>query len=144
MKKLIRGLVLRWRLWRVCKKLGIKPYKWQKDYALGKSQYLAGGRRSGKTMAVMLWALIRKVQRPGDIGYCAHKDPDTTNRVILNWWAREYERLADKARQRVQMQIRPCPSCEHSFWGDPECNDCSKRDGFKRYEPREMKKEGKP
>lgn len=90
-------LVLRWRLWQVCKKLGIRPYKWQKDYALGKSVYLAGGRRSGKTMAIMLWALIRKVKPSQVVAGCIHKDPDNTILRVSEWWIKEYERLAYKA-----------------------------------------------
>lgn len=97
MKKLIRDLVLRWRLWRVCKKLGIKPYKWQKDYALGKSTSTIGGRRSGKTTAVMLWALIRKKRTPKEILASAYKDPDCTTRLSLDWWTREYKKTAHKA-----------------------------------------------
>lgn len=86
--------VLRWRFWRVCKKLGIKPYKWQKDYALGKITIPIGGRRSGKTTAVMLWALIRKVRRPKDINYCAYKDPYITNDFRRAWWVKEYKHKA--------------------------------------------------
>lgn len=91
------GLILRWRLWRVCKKLGIKPYKWQKEYALGKSKYLAGGRRSGKTLAVMLWMLIREVQTPVDVARFVYKDPDNTDRQRCLWWGREYARLVREA-----------------------------------------------
>ena len=90
-------LVLRWRLWRVCKKLGIRPYKWQKDYALGKSNALMYGRRSGKTTAIMLWALIRKVQPSRDVAGCIYKDPDNISLCVSNWWVKEYARLARKA-----------------------------------------------
>lgn len=86
--------VLRWRLWWVCKKLGIRPYKWQKDYALGKITSTLGGRRSGKTTAVMLWALIRKVRKLKDITNCAYKDPDTRNHHIRIWWENEYMHMA--------------------------------------------------
>lgn len=90
------GIVLRWRLWKVCKKLGIKPYKWQKDYALGKSMYIAGGRCCGKTMATMLWATIRKVQTPDAVAYAAYKDPDTTTRKKMDCWVWQYKRLVEK------------------------------------------------
>lgn len=93
----INILVLRWRLRRVCKKLGIKPYKWQEDYALGKITSTIGGRRSGKTTAVMLWALIRKKRTPKEILASAYKDPDNRSHVTLDWWCREYRKMARKA-----------------------------------------------
>ena len=95
--KIINQLALRWRLWNVCKKLGIKPYKWQKEYALGNITSTIGGRRSGKTMAVMLWALIRKVHTHKGIIKCAYKDPDVVNHLTRDWWVWEYRKMARKA-----------------------------------------------
>jgi hypothetical protein len=95
--------LLRWRLRRICKKLGINPYKWQRDYALSKSLYLKRGRRSGKTTAIMLWALIRNVKPPekrfmtdDTFNRVASKDPDVKMRVHYDWWADEYVKLALK------------------------------------------------
>lgn len=77
------GIVLRWRLWRVCKRLGIRPYKWQKDYALGKDMRISlWTRRSGKTMAVVLYGLIRKAK--GKEAYYVH-DPDAWSAHENNW-----------------------------------------------------------
>lgn len=97
-------ILLRWRLRRICKKLGIKPYKWQINYALNKSLYLKRGRRSGKTTAIMLWALIRNVKPPkkrfvtdDTFNRIAYKDPDVKMRVHYDWWAEEYTKLALKA-----------------------------------------------
>ena len=50
----------RFKLWRICRALEIKPYPWQRDFALGKTEILQypTGRRTGKTMAVMLRLLM--------------------------------------------------------------------------------------
>lgn len=96
MYKLVLKIVLRWRLWRVCKKLGIKPYDWQKNYALGKSQHLSEGRKSGKTTAIMLRALILEIRNPDKVRVCSHLDPDTRSRIIEDWWCREYYKMAIK------------------------------------------------
>ena len=47
----------RYKLWRICRALGIRPHKWQRDYVLNplNSTRLPTGRRAGKTMAVMLF-----------------------------------------------------------------------------------------
>lgn len=96
-------ILLRIRLREVCKKLGIKPYKWQRDYALNKSIYLKRGRRSGKTTAIMLWALIRNVKPPKKrfmtdytFNRVVSKDPDVEMGVRYDWWADEYTKLALK------------------------------------------------
>ena len=96
-------ILLRIRLREVCKKLGIKPYKWQRDYALNKSLYLKRGIRSGKTTAIMLWALIRNVKPPkkrfttdATFNRVVSKDPDVKMRVHYDWWADEYTKLALK------------------------------------------------
>lgn len=88
------GIVLRWRLWRVCKRLGIRPYKWQKDYALGKDMRISlWTRRSGKTMAVVLYGLIRKAKGK-EAYYVSGFDPDNKTILMTDMWVREYWRLA--------------------------------------------------
>lgn len=89
-------IILRIRLREVCKKLGINPYEWQRNYALNKSLYLKRGRRSGKTTAIMLWGLIRGAKTPVQALMCSHKDPDTTSLSRERWWIDEYMRLALK------------------------------------------------
>lgn len=79
--------ISRWlRLRRICKRLGIKPYPWQKSFALGKTDRLDAppGRRTGKTMAVMLRLLILTAENchPVYALLCLECDPD--------WdWSRE-------------------------------------------------------
>lgn len=96
-------IILRIRLREVCKKLGIKPYEWQRNYALNKSLYLKRGRRSGKTTAIMLWALIRNVKPPKKgivtdftFNRVVSKDPDVETRARYDWWVDEYTKLALK------------------------------------------------
>jgi hypothetical protein len=50
----------RFKFWRICKALKIKPTTWQRDYALGRVERLQypAGRGNGKTTAVMLRLLM--------------------------------------------------------------------------------------
>lgn len=96
-------LKLRFRLWRVCKKLGFRPYKWQKSYALDKPTDMPNGRGNGKSAAVMLWALIRNVKTPRDIVWCSIMDPDVSlnHKLSVRMWVDEYMRMAQKVGLRV-------------------------------------------
>ena len=75
MKKLKEWFVLRWRLWSVCRRLKIRPYRWQREYALGKSYKLMTEKGCGKSTAVMLYGLIHKVITPNAIAYMVLWDP---------------------------------------------------------------------
>ena len=61
-KKIDRWLCLhskRYKLWRISKALGIKPYEWQRAFALGKTDSSGVTRRGGgKTFAIMLRLLL--------------------------------------------------------------------------------------
>lgn len=97
MKKAREWFVLRWRLWRVCRRLEIRPYKWQRDYALGKSHKLMTEKGCGKSTAVMLYGLIRNVTAPMGIALLARVDPDvTTDHARGRWFANEYIEMARK------------------------------------------------
>lgn len=98
--KLIRGIVLRWRLWRVCRKLGIKPYRFQRHFALYGHCRWPDGRRNGKTLAVVLWGLIRGVVKPRDVHALARKDPDNwATAVMRDVFAREYMKMVQKVKE---------------------------------------------
>lgn len=101
----MKTLIYRWRLWRICRKLKIKPMKWQKDYALGKFDHLCGhiaGRGTGKTMAVILYGLVRKIKTREQAEKLALRDPDTTRRDGSIYYGRrsyfihEYAKMARK------------------------------------------------
>jgi hypothetical protein len=107
----VKGLIYRWRLWRICRKLKIKPMKWQKDYVMGKLDGFYGpldGRRTGKTTAVILWGLVRKVKTKRIIEKLSMKDPDVrrepdySQRYIMSVFVREYAKMARKAGMEVE------------------------------------------
>lgn len=57
----IRQLWARWRLHRICKALGIKPYPEAEAYILYKDlEIFKGGRRNGKSMTLILDELVYK------------------------------------------------------------------------------------
>ena len=73
------GLIRRrFRLWRICRAIGITPYKWQADFALGILDYpnYPKGRATGKTMAVMLRLLMQEQRNIIRVGYILRCDPD--------------------------------------------------------------------
>lgn len=65
----------RYKLRCILRALKLNPWKWQKDYALGRSNTLPHGRATGKTFAVMLKALM---QDPSveNLGHIVVADPD--------------------------------------------------------------------
>lgn len=93
----IEAIWLRWRLWKVCRKLGIKPYDFQREFALtGRCKY-PRGRCNGKTMAVMLYGLIRYVNWETGAQVLAHYDPDAClSHMRRDVFVREYMRLCEK------------------------------------------------
>lgn len=95
-------MYLRRRLQRVCRIIGIEPYDWQVHYAL--TGHVPGGRwpegrRTGKTMAVMLYGLIRDDCTEEEIKALAYRDPDCRTTSGSGAWirrdvfAREYSDL---------------------------------------------------
>lgn len=90
----------RFKLWRICKTLGIKPYPWQKDFALGRTSRLPRKllhfRATGKTTAVMLRLLMGRPGQPFDFPQILRADPDfdTSSKARLGWYDSEYRRLA--------------------------------------------------
>lgn len=90
----------RFKLWRICKALGINPHPWQKDFALGRTTRLprkvSRFRATGKTTAVMLRLLMICPGQSFDILKILRADPDfdTSNRMRLGWYDGMYRRMA--------------------------------------------------
>ena len=94
----------RFKLWRLCKLLGVKLYPWQREFALGHTDSIPAEltyiRASGKTMAVWLRLLMANPGQPIDILKVLNQDPDftTTYRRRLLWYQEEYWVLSNKCR----------------------------------------------
>lgn len=96
----IEAIRLRWRLWKVCRKLGIKPYDFQRQFALTGRCKLPTGRCNGKTMALMLYGLIHNVYPIGLARVLACYDPDACKSYMRREvFVREYERLWKKVNE---------------------------------------------
>lgn len=91
----------RYRLRRICKAIGIKPYKWQRDFALYEIGYIPKEakkqRESGKTTAMFLRILMitnNNVFAWARAGAILEYDPDWRE-DRLRWYSGEYRRLRD-------------------------------------------------
>lgn len=89
-----------YRLRLICRAIGIKPYGWQREFALGKTNVLNAppGRATGKTTAIMLRLLMAEPGafdvRPSASRYFA-LDPDwlPNEPQRCRWYYREYRYL---------------------------------------------------
>lgn len=79
--KLIKKLWAKYRLRQICKALGVKPYPEIVRYVIDKDEAIfSGGRRNGKTLALIIDDLVYKRVPPAladcelDCRFC--KDPD--------------------------------------------------------------------
>ncbi len=101
-KMIDQWMIRRWpryRLWRICKAIGIKPYKWQRWFVLGEFNYLPpqlrDERYSGKTTAIILRILMiqkNNVDAWAEAGRLIQLDPDWQE-DRLRWYSGEYRRL---------------------------------------------------
>lgn len=98
---LLCSISQRWKFRQICRALQIKPYPWQRDFALRKRipvDELCGGRRNGKTMAVMLRLLTVKPAGPPTYELWQAElmfDRDFKNDPhIVRWYRSEYYRCA--------------------------------------------------
>lgn len=88
-----------YKLWRISKALGIKPYEWQRAFALGKTDSLGGntGRACGKTLAIMFRLLLLP---PDTDNYFMRQilglDPDyiAHNARRCAWYRNEYQKVS--------------------------------------------------
>lgn len=103
--KIIDQMAYRWRLRMICRRLDIRPYPWQRDYVLGKSEKLPRLRRSGRTIAVILYGLVRKIRYQDDIlrlarqrdPACWYRTGTFDARCRQDWFYREYIGTAVRA-----------------------------------------------
>lgn len=96
----IEAIRLRWRLWKVCRKLNIKPYDFQRQFALTGRCKFPRGRCNGKTMALMLYGLIRNINYETGVRVLAHYDPDACKSYMRrDVFVREYMRLWEKVNE---------------------------------------------
>lgn len=102
---LIQNIRQRQRLRRICEAIGIQPYRWQRDFALGRigCDAFPKGRANGKTTAVML----RILMLPPNASEVAvrtilARDPDWIPGEYrrCRWYAYEYIRLRAMCMER--------------------------------------------
>ena len=101
-KKIDRWLCLhskKYKLWRISKALGIKPYEWQRDFALGKTDGFGGltGRATGKTFAIMLRLLLLPPDADDAfMRYILGLDPDYIMSIARRtmWYRNEYRKYS--------------------------------------------------
>lgn len=106
LKAILIKISRRYKLYLICKAIDIKPYTWQRKFALGKTNHLGSppGRATGKTMAVMLRLLLAEPEphqrRPQASRYFA-LDPDwiPSDHRRCNWYYGEYLRLWRRCRE---------------------------------------------
>lgn len=97
-KVLVENARRRRRLRRICDALDIRPYRWQRDFALGLigCDAFPKGRSTGKTTAVML-RLLMLPPNASEVAVRAilARDPDWMPNDVLRcrWYAYEYKRL---------------------------------------------------
>lgn len=74
--RIYNQIKFRVRLRRVCRALKIKPYEWQKRFAIDGEAVFSQGRRSGKTMAVIFRALVQQPKDAKQLYDIMRCDPD--------------------------------------------------------------------
>ena len=105
----MKTIIYQWRLWKICRKLHFHPMPWQRDFILGKETSFYGaqlGRRTGKTISVILYGLVRGVNTKKGILKLCGKDPDCalpTTYTRLDWFIREYIKVARAAGIEVKL-----------------------------------------
>ena len=100
----LRQLWARWRLRRICKALGIKPYPEAEAYVLHKNREIfRGGRCNGKTMALILDELVYK-RVPPSLATC-----DLRCRFCQD---RDYNENRERARFYTYELFRAVRECE--------------------------------
>lgn len=117
---MVQDICRRWRFWRICHAVGIKPYPWQRDFELGLigCDAFPKGRATGKTMAVML----RILMLPPNASQVAvrtilARDPDWDPRDPrrCRWYAYEYMRLRVMCAEQGIETVNALEQCR--AWG---------------------------
>ncbi|MEY8386693.1 hypothetical protein AALC17_05235 [Oscillospiraceae bacterium 38-13] len=100
-KELYKTLLAQFRLWRICKRLAINPYPWQKEFILGQSNNLwTYGRQTGKTTAVLLRLLVERPVSPLRVSGILAFDPDWDPKYMgrIQGYNSEYRSMCLKCR----------------------------------------------
>lgn len=98
LREILQRIKKRIRLWIVCMKLKIKPMKWQIRYIMGDEARLPGGRRNGKTTAVILRAIVERPESIHDLCMALARDQDFhRSRATVRWTIDEYMKFCIKA-----------------------------------------------
>lgn len=110
MMRLYQNLICRIRLWQICKKLRIKPYLWQKKFALGKTNVLEfySVRQSGRTTAVILRLLMMDKPDSDEAACILACDPEWNPRNVerVVWYAQAYGNLYSCCHAKAFVYIR--------------------------------------
>ena len=119
-KVLIQDIRQRRRLRRICEAIEIRPYRWQRDFALGLigCDAFPSGRATGKTTAVML----RLLMLPPNASQVAvrtilARDPDWDPRDPrrCRWYAYKYMRLRVMCAEQGIETVNALEQCR--AWG---------------------------
>ena len=119
-----------YKLWRISKALGIKPYEWQRAFVLGKTDSFGGntGRACGKTMAIMLRLLLLPPDADDAfMRYILCLDPDYVPSIARRtmWYRNEYRKLStacDNAGIPVAMLAKDGLRTKFMFVDEWGCN----------------------
>lgn len=109
---MIRQMVMKYRLRKVCRALQIKPLPWQAQYATAKvPPCLSGGRRNGKTTAVVLRALVQRPRSDQDLAQILSQDPDANTAGKMRFIYGEFRR-----KYRECVTARSIPAKQPPIW----------------------------
>lgn len=99
----------RFLLWRLSRRLGIRLYPWQRDFALGVTNTLEyySCRQSGRTTAVMLRILLMDKPDFDEAACILACDPDWApqNMKRVTWYAQTYGHMLSYCRVRTVIPI---------------------------------------
>lgn len=113
--RLYLKIIRRFRLWRICRRLGIKPFPWQKSFALLQTDRLDApkGRGTEKTMAVMLRLLVLTPERPSEheVQFTLYSDHDyyPYSDKRARWYVNEYINMCIKCRVSPDLYVFMVP-----------------------------------
>lgn len=101
-KKILCRLFPRYKLRCILKALKLEARPWQIEFALGRSNAMPEGRATGKTVAVMLRALMAKPKEVKNLEKIMMYDSDYARGIILRreqWYRHEYHRYSNICTQ---------------------------------------------
>lgn len=111
LKKIDRWMIQhfpKYKLFRICRAIGIKPYKWQKEYALAPVIHCIPdlGRGTGKTTALMLRLLMKPPSTAYEAETTLYSDPDFVPGRTA-WYKKEYRHLCRICESKGIFEYKP-------------------------------------